>query len=158
MGALPEIKIFTFLYILDLKTTVFVMLSLSALRIVRPQSFLDLLFSQLLVSWHRRLEFLFLRLIYMFIADDPTFSSGYTIRTWANIHSLSCSPLLPSHLSSLVFPLLQHDPHPGAGFSVCHDRDSHHGHHGPVARLEVLTLHVSLPCLHFSCLPVLWHV
>ena len=114
MGALPEIKIFTFLYILDLKTIVFGMLSLSALRIVRPQSFLDLLFSQLLVSWHRRLEFLFLRLIYMFIAHDPTFSSGYSIWTWADIHSLSCSPLLPSHLSSLVFPLLQHHPHPGA--------------------------------------------
>ena len=126
------------------------MLSSSALPIVRPQSFLASLFSQLLVSWRKRLEFLFPRLICRFIFYDLLFFSGYTIWTWANIHSLSCSPLLPAHFSSLVFPLLQHDPHPGAGFSVCHDRDSHHGYHGPVAGTEVHTLHVSLPCLHLS--------
>ena len=88
--------------------------------------------------------------ICIFIADDPIFWSGYPIWAWANIQSLSFSPLIPAHLPSPVFSLLQHDPHPGARFSVCRDRDSHHGYPGPVAGLEVHTYHVSLSCLHFS--------
>ena len=127
------------------------MLSLSALPIVPLLSFLASLFSQLLVSWRKRLEFLFPRLICRFIFYDLTFFSGYTIWTWANIYSLSCGPLLPAHLSSLVFPLLQFDPHPGAWFSICHDRDSHHDYHGPVGQWLVwrFTLFVFL-CLIFT--------